>query len=242
MVARVAKDLDFMPSTDPWYSDIIPLLNRAANTFIRMKAGPDVDGYNLFPELARVTWTIGPTYPIDGTIIVDANTIAQPDDCFVVTAVKRAESATLPDWTTTQELPVNFIEWETFGLIQKDTAAYPDYIRQFTRKGKTIKVWPSITSGFPDYLRFYGIACEQALTDDAQSFFVNEHWHDLICTLTAAQMARRMGLYQQARELMAEVASEIGMTTDVTAKEGGDFAITVHGMPSAASVYGAFRR
>jgi hypothetical protein len=206
-----------------------------------MKAGPDVEGYNLFPELARQTWTIGPTYPIDGVIVVDANTVAQPDDCFVVTAVKRAESATLPDWTTTQELPVNFIEWETFGLLDKDTTANPDYIRQFTRKGKTIKVWPSITSGFSDYLRFYGIACEQALTDDAQSFFVNDHWHDLICTLTAAQMSKRMGLYKQAGELMAEVQQEIGTTTDVTGKEGGNFAVSVQGMPTAASVYGVRR-
>lgn len=241
MVARVAKVLDFMPSNDPWYDDIVPLLNRAANTFIRMKAGPDVDGFNLFPELARNTWTIGPTYPIDGVIVVDANTIAQPADCFVVTAVKRAESATLPDWTTTQELPVNYINEETFGLLQKDTDANPDWIRQFTRKGKAIKVWPSITSAYADYLRFYGIATETALTDDAQSFVVNEHWHDLICTLTAAQMAKRMGLYQQARELLAEVQQEIGATTDVMGRERNDGQIGVHGMPTAASVYGARR-
>lgn len=235
---RVAKTLDNLPTSDPWYTEITSFANRAANTFIRMKV--QHGAYSLFPELFN-TWTVGPTWPIDGTIILDASTIALPSDCLVVQEMQRAESATLPDWTATQEMPIAYRDPVTFGRLSKNSTL-ADYIKIFSRKGKTLKVWPSITSAYPDYLRLYGLKTEVALVDDADTFFMDTHWHDLVCVLAAQMLAARMGLSERAAELKAEVRSELGETTDVTAEQDDTFCASAWNAPSSFSVYGAIHR
>lgn len=234
MRSEVALTLDNLPTSDPWYAYIDSYVNRAANAFIRMKVA--AGSWSLFPELYN-SWTVGPTYPIDGTIIIDASTIARPSDCLVVQEIARAESATLPDWTATKENPVRYVDPVTFGQLSKE-AGVANYIRIFSRKGKTIKVWPSITSAYPDYLRFYGLKLEEALTDDGESFFMDAHWHRLVCTLAAHGLALRMGESGRAKELMGEIQDELGQTTDVTAEENESFSASVMDSPSAFSVYG----
>ena len=231
---RVAKTLDNLPTSDPWYTEITSYLNRAANVFIRMKV--NAGAWSLFPELYN-SWTVGPTYPIDGTIIIDASTIARPSDCLVVQEIARAESATLPDWTATKELPVRYVNAVTFGQLSKESGV-ANYIRIFSRKGKTVKVWPSITSSYPDYLRFYGPKTEVALVADADTWYMDEHWHDDVALLASHRLAVVMGLRERAADLSAEIKDELGITTDVTAEQDDTFCASVLDAPSAFSVYG----
>jgi hypothetical protein len=234
MKARVALTLDNMPSSDPWYSAIGAFINRCGNAFLRMKA--NVAPWDLNPEMDQ-TWTLGPTYPIDGTTIINANTIARPSDCLMVRTIHRAESATLPDWTANPSAPpVTFVEREEFDILSKD-ASTAGYIRIFTRQGKAIKVWPSITAAYPDYLHIFGPAVESPLVDDSDSFFMVEHWHELVCVLSARDMAARMGLYTIRSQLDTQLQQELGQTADVEALSDGQHIIEIHGMPTSGSVY-----
>lgn len=231
---RVALTLDNMPSNDPWYAAIDSFINRCGNAFLRMKA--NVAPWDLNPEMDQ-TWTVGPTYPIDGTIIINANTIARPSDCLMVRTIHRAESATLPDWTATENAPpVTFVEREEFDILSKDsaTAGYP---RIFTRQGKAIKIWPSITTAYTDYLHLFGPAVEAPLVEDEDTFFMVEHWHDLVCVVTARDMASRMGLYTMRSQLDTQLRQELGDTADVAALSDGTHVVEVHGAPSLWSVY-----
>lgn len=226
---------DNMPSSDPFYLLIYPttgnertnVLFRAANRLIRMAVGPNRQNADAFPELKN-TWTAGPT--VSGN-----NAIARPSDCIAVQRVTSAHSATLPNWSTTREYSVNFIDRYHFGLLTKDTAvdSRADYPTIYTLLGKLVMIHPTPDPLHIDYLRFYGIAEETPLSDPSDSFALDEYWHPLIIKLAASDLAGKMGWKDESATWYTEVRDEIQNTMNVGAEEvSGGSADLADVMPS----------
>lgn len=242
MIDEVALALGNLPSTHVWYSRIggtasLPgYIVRAANKLIRMVVGGNGHNADLFPELAN-SWTVGPTYP---TTSGRENVIDKPSDCIVVQRITRSESSTLPTWATTQEKPLGDpIDAAKFGLIAKD-ATTAGYATIWARKGGTVLIWPTPTNTYTDYLRFYGLAREPVISDLSDSLRIDEHWHDLVVTLTCYLLAMRLGYKEDAANFLAMTEQELQQTGSTTAWQNDIGMIEIDGAPTCLSVYGEF--
>lgn len=229
MIAETALILKNMKSAHPWYSQITGYLNRGANEVILMAVGGNAYNMDLFPELKN-SWTVGPT-------VAGENVITNPADCIAVQTVHRAESSTSPDWAITKELPLGYIAPEPFGILYKaDSSA--GYAKIFSRKGKSVLIWPTPTSDYIDYLRFYGLKSESEMTSGSDSLYMDEKWHDAVVLLAAQRIASRIGWREFAADLMGQLEQRMKQATNVTSLRGDEGGSEVEGMPTRASVYG----
>lgn len=191
-----------LSTADPYYSQITNYLTRARNKIIRQAIGPRIN-IDLFTELHN-SWTIGPTYPNSTGIV--GNVISKPSDCIAVTGVQRAQSATFPDWSVTRETEVIYKEPQMFGILSKNLAT--GYATIYTRKGKSIIIFPTATAAFPDYLRIYGIKSELPLVNPGDVFFSDEQWDDATVLRCASMIQKRRGWDAAAASLMEEYQQE----------------------------------
>lgn len=202
-----------LSTVDPYYSQITNYLTRARNKIIRQAIGPRIN-VDLFPELHN-SWTIGPTYPNSTGIV--GNVISKPADCIAVTAVQRAQSATLPDWSVTRETKLTYQEPAMFGILSKNAAT--GYATIYTRKGKSIVVFPSPSASFVDYLRVYGIKSESPLVNAGDMFFSDEQWDDATVLKCAAMIQDKRGWSAAAATLEERVDKELAQTANVSGLE-----------------------
>ena len=79
---------------------------------------------------------------------------------------------------------------------------------------------------------------EIAIYNSNDVLFLDEHWHDLVVTLTCNLIALRMGWKDEAEMWMGEVQQELGQTMNVTAEQNETFTLSVDEAPSRFSVYG----
>lgn len=202
-----------LSTADPYYTQITNYLTRARNKIIRQAIGPRIN-VDLFPELDN-SWTIGPTYPNSAGIV--GNVIAKPSDCIAVTGLQRAQSATLPDWSATRETKVVYQEPTMFGVLSKNAAT--GYATIYTRKGKSVVIYPTPTASFIDYLRLYGIKSESPLVNPGDTFFSDEQWDDATVLKCAAMIQKRRGWDAAAASLEDAVDKELAQTANVSGLE-----------------------
>ncbi len=201
-IAEVTIACRNLSTADPYYQLITKYLTRARNKIIRQAIGPRIN-VDLFPELHN-TWSIGPTYPASTGIV--GNVIAKPSDCIAVTGLQRSQSATLPDWSVTREIKITYQEPQMFGVLSKgDATGYPTI---YTRKGKSVVIYPTPSALFIDYLRLYGIKSEVPLVNGGDTFFSDEQWDDATVLRCAAMIQKRRGWDSAAASLMEEYGKE----------------------------------
>jgi len=213
--AEVVLTCRNLSTADPYYSQITNYLVRARNKIIRQAIGPRIN-VDLFPELHN-SWTIGPTYP--GSAGIVGNVIAKPSDCIAVTAVQRAQSATLPDWSVTREIKLTYQEPAMFGVLSKGSVVTPGYANIYTRKGKSIIIFPTPSAAYVDYLRVYGIKSEWPLVNPTDTFFSDEQWDDATVLKCAAMIQKRRGWDAAAASLEDAVEKELAQTANISGLE-----------------------
>jgi hypothetical protein len=220
--AEVALTCKNLSTADPYYTLITSYLTRARNKIIRQAIGPRIN-VDLFPELHN-SWTIGPTYPNSTGIV--GNVISKPSDCIAVTGVQRAQSATLPDWSVTRETKLVYQEPAMFGILSKN--AVPGYATIYTRKGKSIVIYPTPTAPYIDYLRVYGIKSESPLVNPGDVFFSDEQWDDATVLKCAAMIQSSRGWDSSAAALEERVDKELAQTANVSGLEEISHNTTLH--------------
>lgn len=230
-------------SSHPFYKFIFPasgnesesVINRAGNRLITLAAGANGQNAGLFPEL-RNSWTVGPT-------TAGTNTYSTPSDAVVITDVQTArdltdaQASTPPNWNITREYPLTYMAPEMFGILTKDSTV-TNFPAIWSKKGKTILVWPTPDALHLDYMRWYGLKIENVLVGPSDTFFMNPVWHDLVATLASEMLARMMGWTDQANELMQQFQVDLAGTMNVVAMEEQIGAFSVEGAPTHASIYG----
>lgn len=228
-----------LPTSHPLYARFVApsagneaqsLINRAANKFVAYAVGGSGAGAQLFPELQN-SWTAGPT-------VAGQNYLARPSDMLVLTDVACANLSTLPNWATTRELPMTFMDRVPFGNLQKDSSV-KNYPTIWTTKGKNVFIWPTPDSTHIDYLRYYGIKLENVLVNASDSFFMDEIWHDFVALLASEMLCRRLGWKDQADDLFQRFKDDVSATINVMSAEQQPVVLQVEGAPSRASVMGA---
>jgi hypothetical protein len=226
-----------LSTADPYYPLITKYLTRARNKIIRQAIGPRLN-VDLFPELHN-SWTIGPTYPNSTGIV--GNVISKPADCIAVTEVQSAQSATLPDWSVTREIKLTYQEPAMFGILTKGSVVTPNYANIYTRKGKSIVIFPTPSASYVDYLRVYGIKSESPLVNPGDTFFADEQWDDATVLKCAAMIQKRRGWDAAAASLLEDVEAELAQTANVSGLEEIAHESTLHAS-GGATRYGAYHR
>jgi hypothetical protein len=202
-------------------------INRAPNRLIRMAP-------HLFPEHKDRSWEIGPT-------VVGDNRIAIPATCSVVRAVHSADDDTggAPyPWEDIDEREVSRTEGLTVGLLEKDEDESTGFPQMWDRQVNSIVYYPTTRTGFETYLRLYGDSIEAALSASGDTFRIHADWDNLIVLMAAQELAMKLDRGDRARELKEEVKDELAKF-NVVAEGDSDGAVSVEGMPTTLSVYGA---
>lgn len=236
-IAEVTLACRNLSTADPYYAQITNYLVRARNKIIRQAIGPRLN-VDLFPELHN-SWTIGPTYPNSSGIV--GNVISKPADCIAVTGVQRAQSATVPDWSVTREIKLTYQEPTMFGVLSKGSVVTPGYANIYTRKGKSIVIFPTPSASYIDYLRVYGIKSESPLVNPGDVFFADEQWDDATVLKCAAMIQSRRGWDSAADALESAVEKELAQTANVSGLEEINYAETITASEGATR-YGAYHR
>lgn len=226
--ARVKRACGNVPDSHPVVAEgmLTSAVNNAPNRLIR--ENPD-----LFPEHNNNSWTYGPTAVGDDSAPLPENLIVLERVTVSRDAIPTGTPAS--DWTLIQEhhvaLPVSGVK--TIGLIAKPTTTvgYPTFA---DRKGNFLVFNPTTQTGYTTYFRFYGLAGEEPLAADDDTFRMHEHFDTIIIHLAAAEVLTHMQQYELAgaKESVAERLIA-GMRGGVVARERAlrPVRMTVAGMP-----------
>ena len=230
MQTYVAKLLGNMQTSDPMYTYIVPgagaestsVIYIAVNRMIRTR--PD-----LFPEHSSIS-QIGPT-------VAGTNSLSVATDFLILSEVMSAHQATSPNWAAIRGYPVTYINPYDFDVLDKATpVGYPIL---YTKRAKSVYLWPTPSASYIDYLRLYGTTKQTAISDTSASFYIQPEWHDCVCNLASAIMATKMGWFETAKQLYAAVAQELGSSRSIRGEEelSQTSLVSVHGTPTRESVY-----
>jgi hypothetical protein len=180
-------------------------INHAPNRLIGM--GPD-----MFEKKGN-SWTS------NTATLVGASTMTLPTDLLILTDLASADSASLPDWASTQERMVVKDLVHTIAQLAKSSTVV-DYPQLWDRKADKVLYWPTTRTGKTTYFRFYGIAREQAISNASDQFTLSEDWDRLISRLAAEEVARDiLGWSNRADEWLANVRDEMAERIGVLNEE-----------------------
>jgi hypothetical protein len=187
MKTRTVLNINNLASSNPHYAYRGDFVNEAANRVIIHAVSQDRRNVNNFPELRDSWWETASTN--------NSNSFALPDDLLVLESARCTRLTTSYDPAIQQTFSMTeYPDPPTFTDLAKTAKGWPTLWR---RAANRFEYWPTTSTTPTDYstvIVIFGIAKEQALTSDSQTFVLNELWHPTIIKCATALMMDAMGL------------------------------------------------
>jgi hypothetical protein len=183
--ARVALNCNNLPTSDPHYTYLGDVVNQAANDIILMAVSKDRRNINLFRNLRDRRY-----YDIT---VNNQGYLSRPSTLLVVDSVTCTRDTDSYDPSRSTEYPVTEEpDQATFALLDKSTST-TGWPTIWTEAAEQILLWPTPVTAYLTQVVVRGIRKEAALSNDNDTFTMEDIWHPIVLMYATHLMKLELG-------------------------------------------------
>ena len=206
MKARVALNAGNLQTGDPHYGYVDDVVNEAANAVILMAVSKDKRNINSFQRLRNRRYA---------DVTVDAQGyMTKPDDLLVVDSVTYTKSTSTYNPSRHTEYPITEEpDQARFALLDK-TSTTVGYPQIWCEASTQILLWPTPTTAYLTQVVVRGIKKEAALSNDNDTFDMEDIWHPVVVQYATYLMLQNLG-HDDADKWLARAEKRMTQIVDL---------------------------